>query len=84
MKIIDFKTREILESSSFVIVKKIYVEINDINFIATSLTKISDKIIFSHNPNKVFQDLHEIIIYLEGLSKLEVKKTLIFLKRRNN
>jgi|TARA_B100001093_G_C26841447_1_gene1020754 hypothetical protein len=86
MKIIDFKTRKTLDNSSFEIVKKIFVESDDIDSIAWKLERISPKIgfsqqlIFKRNNKNIF----ELIIYLKGLNKIETKNVLIFLKKRNN
>ena len=86
MKIIDFKTRKALDTSSFAIVKKIFVESDDIDLIAWNLERISPKIEFSHQLifKKNYKDVFELIIYLKGLTKIETKNVLIFLKKRYN
>jgi tetrahydromethanopterin S-methyltransferase subunit G len=86
MKIIDFKTRKTLDNSSFEIVKKIFVESDDINSIVWKLERISPKIGFSQQLifKRNNKDIFELIIYLKGLNEIETKNVLIFLKKRNN
>lgn len=86
MKIIDFKTRKTLDNSSFEIVKKIFVESDDINSIVWKLERISPKMGFSQQLifKRNNKDIFELIIYLKGLNEIETKNVLIFLKKRNN
>ena len=86
MKIIDFKTRKTLDNSSFEIVKKIFVESDDINSIVWKLERISPKMGFSQQLifKRNNKDIFELNIYLKGLNEIETKNVLIFLKKRNN
>ena len=82
MKIIDFKTRKILDNSSFVIIKKIYIETKDkesIQKISLALSLISNKIKFNYKSysNKIT----EVHICLEHLNKIKMKKALYFIRQ---
>ena len=82
MKIIDFKTRETLDNSSFVIIKKIYVETKDkesIQKILLTLSLISNKI--KINYKSYSNKITEVHICLEQLKRKKMKEALYFIRQ---